>query len=162
MPVGVVNLSERYGAAAFTAEGFAAMVAEVSERLSGFERVHRIAQEIRQGGVRLLGTSGTVTTLAGEVLALARYQRVLVDGQVLSRESAQGAVSTLRAMGRAGLVDHPCVGPERADFVLPGCAIYAAIHGVWPSADVTVADRGLREGLLLRLMREARGRPRPH
>ncbi len=56
-------------------------------------------------------------------------------------------------MGRAGLAAHPCVGPERADYVLPGCAIFAAIHAKWPVPEVTVADRGLREGMLLRLMR---------
>ena len=95
MPVGVVGLSEQYGADAFTDAGFAAMVAEVTERLGAFERVHRITQELRQGGVRLLGTSGTVTTLAGEVLALQRYRRTHVDGT--------GAVPRLgrRCRGRA-------------------------------------------------------------
>ncbi len=160
MPVGVVGLSERYGGAAFTEAGFAAMVGEVSSRLAAFERVHRIGQELRQGGVRLLGTSGTVTTLAGEVLALERYRRTHVDGQVLSREAAAGAVAALRGMGRDRLAAHPCVGPERADFVLAGCAIYTAIHTMWPAPEVTVADRGLREGMLLRLIRHARRRAR--
>ena len=158
MPVGVVGLSEQYGADAFTDAGFAAMVAEVTERLGAFERVHRITQELRQGGVRLLGTSGTVTTLAGEVLALQRYRRTHVDGQVLSRGSAAGAVAALRRMGRARLAAHPCVGPERAEFVLAGCAIYTAIHTLWAAPEVTVADRGLREGMLLRLIRHARHR----
>ena len=158
MPVGVVGLSEQYGAAAFTDAGFAAMVADITARLVAFERVHCIGQELRQGGVRLLGTSGTVTTLAGEVLALERYRRTHVDGQVLSRAAAAGAVSALRSMGRQRLAAHPCVGPERADFVLAGCAIYTAIHTMWAVADVTVADRGLREGMLLRLIRHARHR----
>ena len=155
MPVGVVGLSERYGAAAFTEAGFAAMVAEVRERLTAFEQVHCIGQELRVGGVRLLGTSGTVTTLAGEVLALERYRRTHVDGQVLSRAAAAGAVAALRGMGRERLAAHPCVGPERTDFVLAGCAIYTAIHTMWPVGEVTVADRGLREGMLLRLIRHA-------
>ena len=159
MPVGVVGLSEQYGAAAFTEAGFAAMVAEVTARLGVFERIHRIGQELRQGGVRLLGTSGTVTTLAGEVLALERYRRTHVDGQVLSRDAAAGAVAALRRMGRDRLAAHPCVGPERADFVLAGCAIYTAIHTLWAAPEVTVADRGLREGMLLRLIRHARHRP---
>ena len=156
VPLGVVGLSERFGAAAFTADGFAAMVAEVAGWLDGFEEVHRIGQEVRQGGVRLLGTSGTVTTLAGEVLALERYRRLQVDGQVLSAAAATGAVAALQAMGRARLAAHPCVGPDRADYVLPGCAIFTAIHAKWPVPEVTVADRGLREGMLLRLMRHAR------
>ena len=156
MPVGVVGLSEQYGAAAFTATGFAAMVADVTARLQAFEHVHRITGELRRGGVQLLGTSGTVTTLAGEFLALDRYRRMQVDGQVLSRAAAQGAVLALRAMGREQLAAHPCVGAERVDFVLPGCAIYTAIHTMWPVPQVTVADRGLREGMLLRLIRHAR------
>ena len=162
MPVGVVGLSERYGADAFTAEGFAAMVADVSTRLHAFEQVHRIAEEVRRGGVQLLGTSGTVTTLAGEFLALDRYRRMQVDGQVLSQAAASGAVRALLAMGRDRLAGHPCVSPERADFVLPGCAIYTAIHAMWPASTVTVADRGLREGMLLRLIRDAQGRAARH
>ncbi len=156
LPLGVTTLQEHYGDAAFTPTGFAAMVAEVTERLAVFERVHRIRQELAQGGVRLLGTSGTVTTLAGEALALERYQRMLVDGQVLTREAAQQAVATLRASSRQRLAEHPCVGPDRVDCVLPGCAIYSAIHTLWPAPELTVADRGLREGMLLRLMRHAR------
>jgi len=160
LPVGVVSLCERFGAAAFTSAGFEAMVAEIATQLAGFEQVHRIGQEIQHGGVRLLGTSGTVTTLAGVVLALERYRRPLVDGRVLTRLAAQGAVEELCAMGRDGLVAHPCVGPDRADFVLPGCAIFTAIHRLWPAPDVTVADRGLREGLLMRMMRPMRHPPR--
>jgi exopolyphosphatase/guanosine-5'-triphosphate,3'-diphosphate pyrophosphatase len=104
----------------------------------------------------MLGTSGTVTTLAGEALALERYQRMLVDGQVLTRAAAQRAVTKLREIGRQGLAEHPCVGPDRVNCVLPGCAIYSAIHTLWPAPELTVADRGLREGMLLRLMRHAR------
>lgn len=158
LPVGVVTLADRFGNTGFDPDGFAAMVEDVVQRLVPFERVHRIGQEIRQGGVRLLGTSGTVTTLAGIVLALKQYSRPAVDGVVLSREAAAGALAELRAMGRAGLVAHPCVGPDRADFVLPGCAIFAAIQSLWPAPDVMVADRGLREGLLMRLIRAERAR----
>ncbi len=158
MPVGVVGLSERYGKQAFTQDGFASMVADVASRLTAFEQVHRIGDEMRRGGVQLLGTSGTVTTLAGEFLALDRYRRFQVDGQVLSLAAAQGAVRALRSMGPQRLAAHPCVGAERVDFVLPGCAIYTAIHTMWPVPQVTVADRGLREGMLLRLIRDARSR----
>ena len=65
-------------------------------------------------------------------------------------------LAELRAMGREGLMAHPCVGPERVDFVLPGCAVYAAIRRVWPVHTLTVADRGLREGMLLRMIRADR------
>lgn len=153
LPVGVVTLAERHGAAAFGAAGFAAMMAEVQGPLAAFEEVHRITHEARRGGVQMVGTSGTVTTLAGVALKLARYRRPLIDGTTLSAAAAADALALLRGMDPAGLAGHPCVGPDRVDFVLPGCAVFAAIQATWPMGQVTVADRGLREGILLRLMR---------
>src|ERR1700760_2107978 len=93
LPVGVVNLAERWGDAGFTADGFEAMVDDVVERLRAFESVHCIAREIREGGVRLLGTSGTVTTLAGVALNLVRYRRMAVDGIELCSKEAASALS---------------------------------------------------------------------
>lgn len=156
LPIGVVNLTERWGGAGFTPDGFEAIVADVLDRLRQFERVHCIGREIRNGGVRLLGTSGTVTTLAGVALNLERYSRPAVDGMELAREDASAALASLCALGRAGLMLHPCVGPDRVEFVLPGCAVFAAIIRLWPAPHVIVADRGLREGVLLRLMRADR------
>ncbi len=166
LPFGVVTLAERFGEAGFTQDGFERMVDEIAPRLAAFERVHCIAHEIRDGGVRLFGTSGTVTTLAGVTMDLARYSRPLVDGAVLSRPAAEAALTRLRVIGRAGLEQHPCVGPDRVEFVLPGCAVFAAIARIWPAPQVIVADRGLREGMLLRMMRADRARqsrrwPRP-
>jgi len=156
LPVGVVTLAERFGHAGDDPEGFEAMVADVTARLAPFEAVHSIAREIRQGGVCLLGTSGTVTTLAGIALELPRYTRAAVDGTTLTHLAARTALERLRALGRAGLARHPCIGPERADFVLPGCAIFAAIQAIWPAPELVVADRGLREGMLLRMIRAER------
>lgn len=156
LPVGVVTLAEHWGSAGFTTEGFAAMVDDVAARLAPFESIHCIGHEIRNGGVRLLGTSGTVTTLAGVALGLARYRRPLVDGVSLPAAAAADAVASLHAMGRDGLIQHPCVGPDRVDFVLPGCAVFAAITRLWPASAVIVADRGLREGMLLRMIRADR------
>ncbi len=150
LPVGVVSLAGRGH------HDFEVIAGEVEAALRGFEAVHRIAQEIRQGGVVLLGTSGTVTTLAGVALDLPRYRRPLVDGVILTAMDAARAVARLRAMEPGGLAANPCVGPERADSVLPGCAIYAGIHRLWPASRIVVADRGLRDGVLLRLMRADR------
>ncbi len=152
LPAGVVTLAERHAATSFDAVGFEAMVAEVRDPLAAFERTHRIAREVQQGGVQLLGTSGTVTTLAGVALNLARYRRPLIDGTTLTAAASDAALTLLRGLGREGLRAHPCVGPERADFVLPGCAVYQAIRDTWPMAEVTVADRGLREGMLMQMM----------
>ncbi len=159
LPVGVVTLAERYAGHTFSRAGFDAMVEDIAARLAPFETVHCISREIRQGGVLLLGTSGTVTTLAGIALNLLRYSRPLVDGTVLTREEAGTALERLCAMGRAGLEQNPCVGPDRVEFVLPGCAIFAAIARLWPAPKLVVADRGLREGMLLRMMRGSGQRP---
>jgi exopolyphosphatase / guanosine-5'-triphosphate,3'-diphosphate pyrophosphatase len=160
LPVGVVTLAERFGATGFAPDGFEAMVDDVAARLESFEAVHCISREIRAGGVQLLGTSGTVTTLAGVALALPRYRRPLIDGTVLTAQAADEALASLRALGREGLEAHPCVGPERVEFVLPGCAVFAALVRLWPAPRVIVADRGLREGMLLRMIRGDRRRGR--
>ncbi len=161
VPLGVVTLAERWGETAFAPAGFAAMVEEAVAAFWPFDEVHRIRDEIGRGGVRLIGTSGTVTTLAGVALGLKRYSRPLIDGRTLSGEQTDAALASLQALGRSGLLAHPCVGPGRVEFVLPGCAVFAAIRRLWPASRVTVADRGLREGMLIRLMREDwRGAPR--
>jgi exopolyphosphatase/guanosine-5'-triphosphate,3'-diphosphate pyrophosphatase len=153
LPIGVVTLSERCADTCYTEDGFSRVVSDITAMLRPFEAVHRIGQEIRQGGVLMVGTSGTVTTLAGVSLKLDRYRRGLVDGISLTRDSVDAALAEARMLGRDGLSRHPCIGSERVDFVLPGCAIFAAIHELWQVPELMVADRGLREGMLMRLMR---------
>jgi exopolyphosphatase/guanosine-5'-triphosphate,3'-diphosphate pyrophosphatase len=160
LPVGVVTLAEHFGHQGYEARGYQDMVEHVQARLAAFERIHCIEHEFRLGGVRMLGTSGTVTTLAGIALKLERYRRPMVDGIRLSAEAADNALAVLRGLGREAMMRHPCVGPERAAFVLTGCAIFEAIRATWPAEEVTVADRGLREGMLLRMMRHGAKRAR--
>jgi exopolyphosphatase/guanosine-5'-triphosphate,3'-diphosphate pyrophosphatase len=162
VPMGVVTLAERWGEAAFGAEGFSAMTMEAMAAFLPFDAVHCISAEVARGAVRLVGTSGTVTTLAGVSLGLERYSRAMIDGHVLEAGTAARALADVRAMGREGLAQHPCIGPQRVAFVLPGCAIFAAIHRLWPTTAIVVADRGLREGILMRLMRDDRGEHRRH
>ena len=148
LPIGVASLSEP-----IERSGFGAVVDRVAALLQPFDDVHRIAQEVRHGGVVLVGTSGTATTLAGVALDLPRYRRPLIDGVVLDSHDVERAIACLRALPREQLAAHPCVGADRVGFVLPGCAVFQAIHRVWPAPRVLVADRGLREGMLLRMMR---------
>jgi exopolyphosphatase/guanosine-5'-triphosphate,3'-diphosphate pyrophosphatase len=155
IPVGVVTLTERCANACYTEAGFGRVVEDVAALLRPFEAVHRISQEIRQGGVVMVGTSGTVTTLAGISLKLDRYRRDLIDGISMTRDAVDDALIHARELGRSGLTRHPCIGADRVEYVLPGCAIFAAIQELWPTPAITVADRGLREGLLLRMMRAA-------
>jgi exopolyphosphatase/guanosine-5'-triphosphate,3'-diphosphate pyrophosphatase len=108
--------------------------------------------ETRCEWFHLLGTSGTVTTIAGVHLALARYDRRRVDGLWLSAAEVGAAIEKLRAMSYAERVANPCIGPDRADLVLAGCAIFEAIRRQFPSPWIRIADRGLREGILTELM----------
>ena len=163
LPVGVVTVSERYGGTEVTPELFEAMVAEVAallDGLGGMEDFHAIAEG---GDVHMLGTSGTVTTLAGIHLGLKRYDRRKVDGTWLAGLEVEGMIARLAAMTYEERVANPCIGAERADLVLAGCAILEAICRRWPCERLRVADRGLREGILVEMM--ARDgvwrRPRP-
>jgi len=158
-PVGVVTLAEQYGDSIHTFDGYEAMVAQVLTQLQGFEQVHCIRREIAQDNVRLLGTSGTVTTLAGIASGLERYSRAAIDGMTMTRAQTNGAIDLLRSLDPDGLRAHPCVGRDRADYVMPGCAIFDAIRRTWPVGDVTVADRGLRDGMLIRMIRDAGANP---
>ncbi len=102
----------------------------------------------------MLGTSGTVTTIAGVHLDLQRYDRRRVDGCWMSDAEISGVVERLLAMSYDERVANPCIGAERADLVLAGCAILEAIRRAFPCPRLRVADRGLREGMLVQMMRE--------
>lgn len=103
-------------------------------------------------GRRLLGTSGTVTTLASVHLGLSVYDRQAVDGLIVPAEAMRGVSARLAAMTVPERARVPCIGSERADLVVAGCAILETILDVWPAARLGVADRGIREGILKRLM----------
>lgn len=156
LPCGVVGLSERHGRGAVSSSIYEAMVAEVAHLLAPFESRHRIGARVKEGEVQMVGTSGTVTTLAGIHMDLPRYDRARVDGVHLAIEDAWSVANRLLAMGYEDLVAHPCIMGARADFVIPGTAILAAICRLWPVARLRVADRGLREGILMDLAAHAR------
>jgi len=106
------------------------------------------------GGMHLLGTSGTVTTLAGVHLDLARYDRRRIDGVWLSDAEITATIARLLGMSYQERASNNCISVERADLVLAGCAILDAIRHAFPLPRLRVADRGLREGMLVEMMRE--------
>jgi exopolyphosphatase/guanosine-5'-triphosphate,3'-diphosphate pyrophosphatase len=150
LPVGVVTLAERHGGHMVTPEIYAAMIAEVTALVSRFVAEHGLGT----GHVHLLGTSGTVTTIAGVHLDLRRYERRRVDGCWMGNDEATRVIERLLAMSYEDRVANPCIGAERADLVLAGCAILDAIRAAFPCRRLRVADRGLREGMLVEMMRE--------
>jgi exopolyphosphatase / guanosine-5'-triphosphate,3'-diphosphate pyrophosphatase len=152
VPCGVVTLSERHGAGRKTPAEYQEMIREVMTELEPFEARHRIVEQVGRGLVQMLGTSGTVTTLAGVHLGLERYRRAVIDGYTLDFEAITEVSRRLADMDCAERSELPCIGLERADLVVAGCAILEAICRLWPIGRVRVADRGLREGILFRLM----------
>jgi len=149
IPIGVVTLAERHGGVTVNRESFEAMIAEVAVHVDRFASEHGGTE-----GLHMLGTSGTVTTIAGVYLDLPRYERRRVDGCWLNNIQVTDVVERLLGMSYEGRVANPCIGAERADLVLAGCAILEAIRRAFPCPRLRVADRGLREGMLVQMMRE--------
>ncbi len=152
LPVGVVTLAERHGGTHVTRLVFEGMVEEVSELLADFALV--AASASTGEGFHLLGTSGTVTTVGGIHLRLPRYDRRRVDGMWMRDEDITAVIDDLLETEFAQRAANPCIGRDRADLVLAGCAILEAIRRAFPSRRLRIADRGLREGILMNLMRE--------
>ena len=154
LPIGVVTLAERFGGRHVTAQDFEAMVAETMRLLADFEQQHRVAERLAGRRMHMLGTSGTVTTVAGIQLGLKRYDRNRVDGCWLTVGDVRDVTGDLLGRSFEQRVAEPCIGRDRADLVLAGCAILEAILRMWPCERLRVADRGLREGILTTLMLE--------
>lgn len=152
LPYGVVSLAEAYGGDAVTEQDYRAMVALVHDRLQPFEDEHRLNEHVCTGELQMLGTSGTVTTLAGIHLDLERYDRNRVDGLWMQFDDAASITKRLLCMNFEERATHPCIGRDRADLVLAGCAILEGICQTWPVGRLRVGDRGLREGMLLSMM----------
>jgi hypothetical protein len=159
LPIGVVNLAERHGGRDVTQAGYEAMVADVMGALKDFEASHGFGKRIAGRRAHFLGTSGTVTTISGIHLKLPAYERSRVDGCWLSARDVRAVSADLIAMSYAERVAQPCIGQERADLVLAGCAILEALLRMWPCQRLRVADRGLREGILIPDGRGRRCRP---
>jgi exopolyphosphatase / guanosine-5'-triphosphate,3'-diphosphate pyrophosphatase len=150
IPLGVVTLAEHFGGKEVTAQSYARMVEEVAKHVAPFAAEHGADLE----GMHLLGTSGTVTTLAGVHLNLLRYDRRRIDGIWMSEADLTATIARLLRMSYSERASNNCISVERADLVLAGCAILDAIRTAFPLKRLRVADRGLREGMLVEMMRE--------
>ena len=151
-PWGVVSLTESEGREALEGPDRVKAYARMRERARRSFAAFASMLPEKKEGIRLLGTSGTVTTLASVHLALPSYDRRAVDGLHVPIEAMQkisGMIATMDYDERSSL---PCIGSERADLVVAGCAILEAIIEIWPAKNLGVADRGIREGILRSLM----------
>jgi exopolyphosphatase / guanosine-5'-triphosphate,3'-diphosphate pyrophosphatase len=151
LPVGVVTLSERFGGKTVTETAYASMLEDVRSRLAEFSG--RVPSIELGRNFHLLGTSGTVTTLGALQLRLPRYERRQVDGLWMTTADARQIIEQLRETPYEIRRENACIGRDRADLVLAGCAIYEAIVEAFPTRHLRIADRGLREGILMQLMR---------
>jgi exopolyphosphatase/guanosine-5'-triphosphate,3'-diphosphate pyrophosphatase len=153
LAAGVVTLSEKHdGGKDVSPETFSRMRAHVKELLSPF--VNTVSELFGSAPVpsHLLGTSGTVTTIAGVHLGLRHYDRSKVDGCWLDSHGAGLVTARLLAMSYEERMSNGCIGKERADLVLAGCAILEEIRCAFPAQRIRVADRGLREGILMQMI----------
>ena len=153
IPLGVVSLAEHFPEKRPGDEGwYRAMVDHVRAELDAFRHADALRPVFDEGRAHLVGTSGAITSLAGLHLGLRRYDRSKVDGLWLEEGDCSAAARRLLALDPQARAAEPCIGPDRADLVLAGAAILQAVQEAWPCRRVRVADRGLREGLLLSLM----------
>ena len=152
LPFGVVSLSERYGGREMSLSTYREIAVEVRERILAFQGADDLRAVFNDGDAHMIGTSGTVTSLAGVHLGLDAYRRDAVDGLWLDYARLAAVAEDLRAMSFADRCNEPCIKEERADLVVAGCAILEGVAQVWGTQRLRVADRGLREGIILSLL----------
>ena len=152
VPTGVLTLFDQYGAGPFTLEKTGTIQQELAKPFIEFAQHHDL--ELEENTTQIIATSGTVTTLAGSLMGLPRYDRAKVDGTFLSREKACVLADELAVLTPAQRRHYGCIGPGRADLIVAGTMILRALWTAFPVPWLRVADRGLREGMLTIMMRE--------
>ncbi len=157
--LGVVTLADKFGGESVDCEKYEKMIALFAAALAPFVTTVNAMQPCKH--FHLLGTSGTVTTIGGVHLGLERYDRRRVDGLWMSGDAVDRAIARLRGMSYEERAAQGCIGRDRADLVLAGCAIFEAIRRAFPAPRVRIADRGLREGMLIELMQADMRRSAP-
>ncbi|MBR7158070.1 MAG: Ppx/GppA family phosphatase [Alphaproteobacteria bacterium] len=158
IPMGVLTVSEGFTGNDISGRARDTITTKVNSALQLFDEEYNISNRLAEGNVQMIGTSGTVTSLGAFHLNLIRYNRSAVDGLVMTYKEVEDAKNKLEKMTNLERIAHPCIGPQRADLTLAGCAILQAIYEYWKLDEITVADRGLREGILVDLMRKNKGK----
>lgn len=156
LPYGVVTISEAFPAQDMTDLAYNTIIERTHKILKEFDDKYNISEAIRNQEIQVIGTSGTVTVLGAVHLNLSRYNRSAVDGISILKNEIDKAIVKIKRLGDEGRKKHPCIGAQKADLTIAGCAIIEALCSYWPIAEVTVADRGIREGILLDLMHNAK------
>ena len=152
LPYGVVTISEAFAGHEMSTLEYSTVVERTQAILQEFEDKHQIYQAIANQEIQVIGTSGTVTVIGAVHLKLPRYNRSAVDGIAISAPDIDYTINKIKNMGVEGRCKHPCIGQSKSDLTVAGCAIIEALMTFWPISEITVADRGIREGILLDLM----------
>lgn len=159
LPIGVVTLTEAFSHLS-EREQYPAMLGHARHLVDKWKRAAQIRDLFRDSKAHIIGTSGTVTCLTGVHLGLTKYRRDAVDGQWISEADMLHTIRRLVDAGLEGRAKFPTVGEDRAALMPAGCAIVEAIFSLAPNGRMRVADRGLREGLLLSMMQGPKRRKR--
>lgn len=149
LPYGVVTISEAFPGREMTNLAYNTIVERTQKILQEFEDKYHITECIRNQEIQVIGTSGTVTVLGAVHLNLPRYNRAAVDGLAMSGSEVEHVIGRIKKMGHEGRCRHSCIGKQKADLTISGCSIIEALATFWPVSEITIADRGIREGILL-------------
>ncbi|MBE6451210.1 MAG: Ppx/GppA family phosphatase [Alphaproteobacteria bacterium] len=156
LPYGVVTISEAFPKNEMTTLAYNTIIERTQSMLKEFDEKFDIAQGIQNQEIQIIGTSGTVTVLGAVHLNLPRYNRSAVDGISISGPDVEKVINKIKNIGDEGRRKHPCIGPLKSDLTIAGCAIIESLMTFWPISEITVADRGIREGMLLDMMHSQR------
>ena len=161
LPIGVVTLSDRIPEHSDRETWYMDMCNHVREMIDQEGCATRFTKAFENGRGHLIGTSGTITSLAGIHLKLPYYQRDKVDGLWLRSKDAIAVARNMASRSPESRAQEPCIGEDRAKLLVAGCAITDVLCQMWPSKMIRVADRGLREGILIGLMQDTQKTPPP-
>ena len=158
LPYGVVTISEAFPSQDMTALAYDTIIERTHKLLKEFDEKYNIREAIKNQEIQIIGTSGTVTVLGAVHLNLPRYNRSAVDGISITRQDIDRAIAKIKRLGDEGRKKHPCIGAQKADLTMAGFAIIEGLCSFWPIEEITVADRGIREGILLDMMHSNRSK----